>query len=231
MASSPKASPPKRAGDETAAEAAGGAPDPQTDTPAVPRNAATIVLIRPADEPGAVSPEVYMVRRSAKSPFMPSTLVFPGGRLDDADGDPADPATWERAAQREYREEAALDLTGETMTWFDTWLTPSMESRRRYLARFFLVALPAGHGQDAEADGWETHEGRWASVDAHLQEWERGEVDLPPPTVCILLQLQRWADGASSAVAAVAAVEAAAQTVTPDAAILPKVGAGRPRRA
>jgi 8-oxo-dGTP pyrophosphatase MutT (NUDIX family) len=158
--------------------------------PNPPRLAATVVIARPGP---ADAVEIYMALRSAKSPFMPSTLVFPGGRLDEEDGDPGDDLTWQRAARRECAEEAALQLPGD-LWWFDTWLTPSAEPRRRYLARFFLARLGADEGQEATADGHETHAGRWASVEAHLESWDRGAVDLPPPTLCTLLRLRatRW---------------------------------------
>lgn len=149
------------------------------------RHAATVVVMRPS----AAGRQIYMVRRSAKSPFMPSTLVFPGGRLDPEDGPPDDDRSWEGAARRECQEEIGLGLTDLDLRWFDTWLTPSAESRRRYLARFFLVELQAGEGSEAEADGFETHEGRWATAAEHLAAWEAEQVDLPPPTVSVLLRL------------------------------------------
>jgi 8-oxo-dGTP pyrophosphatase MutT (NUDIX family) len=167
-------------------------PPARTSPESVPRHAATVVIARPGDD----GLEIYMVRRSAKSPFMPSTLVFPGGRLDPDDGDPSDDASWERAARRECLEEAGIDLAERTLTWFDTWLTPSAEPRRRYLARFFLARLQAGEGDEARADGHETHEGRWSSVKAHLRAWDAGEVDLPPPTLCILLRLRSRSEAA-----------------------------------
>lgn len=158
-------------------------------SPAAPliQHAATVVVLRP----GAAGREVYMLRRSAKSPFMPSTLVFPGGRLDPADGDAEDDASWERAALRECAEEAGLRLGERALQWFDTWLTPSAESRRRYLARFFVTELGAGEGAEAEADGVETHEGRWDTAAGHLAAWEAETVDLPPPTLAVLLRLQQ----------------------------------------
>ena len=186
------------------------------EAPAAPRHAATVILLRP----GQTGPEVFMLRRSAKSPFMPSTLVFPGGRLDDDDGDPEQTATWEKAAKRECREESGIDLGLRALEWFDTWLTPSAESRRRYLARFFLVTLEPGEGDEAEADGHETHAGRWATVDEHLTAWREGEVDLPPPTVCVLLRLQTWASGSGDAVAGIAG---GANALDPGGVILPKV--------
>jgi 8-oxo-dGTP pyrophosphatase MutT (NUDIX family) len=150
------------------------------------QHAATVVVLRP----GAAGREVYMLRRSAKSPFMPSTLVFPGGRLDPADGEAEHDTSWERAARRECHEEARLRLDDRALRWFDTWLTPSAEARRRYLARFFVVELAAGEGAEAQADGVETHEGRWATAAGHLAAWEAEEVDLPPPTVSVLLRLR-----------------------------------------
>jgi 8-oxo-dGTP pyrophosphatase MutT (NUDIX family) len=160
-----------------------------------PRAAATVIVARPGMV--AASFEVFMVRRSAKSPFMPSTLVFPGGRLDAEDGDSEGDEAWERAARRECLEEAGLQELG-ALLWFDTWLTPSLESSphrtggatHRYLTRFFLARLQSGQGEEAQADGHETHAGRWATVADHLEAWDRKEVDLPPPTLCTLLRLR-----------------------------------------
>ena len=51
-------------------------------TPAVPRLAATVMLVRP-DARGRVA--VYMTRRSARSSFVPDAYVFPGGAVDPED--------------------------------------------------------------------------------------------------------------------------------------------------
>lgn len=48
------------------------------------RDAATVLLLR--DRPGG-SFEVFMVRRTGKAAFMANAMVFPGGRLDEADCD------------------------------------------------------------------------------------------------------------------------------------------------
>lgn len=91
--------------------------------PAIPRLAATVLLIR--DDPF----EVLMVRRSAKGPF-PSAMVFPGGTVDASDRDEAwlpllhgaegldaDERGLRIAALRETFEEVglfvAIDATGE----------------------------------------------------------------------------------------------------------------------
>jgi 8-oxo-dGTP pyrophosphatase MutT (NUDIX family) len=159
-----------------------------------PRLAATVVIVRPTSAHGRSGDlECYMLRRSAKSPFMPSSLVFPGGRVDPGDGgsDGASDsdAAFEAAARRECREEASLDLADVPLVWFDTWCTPSAEPRR-YFTRFYLAVLPEGGGALAQTDEHETHEGRWASAAAHLDAWNKDEVDLPPPTLCTLLRLR-----------------------------------------
>src|SRR5262245_15706743 len=50
-------------------------------TPAAPRDAATIILVR--NGPSGV--EVFCVERSKKSRFLGGALVFPGGKLDPSD--------------------------------------------------------------------------------------------------------------------------------------------------
>ncbi|MFO1329253.1 MAG: hypothetical protein U1F56_17970 [Rubrivivax sp.] len=50
-----------------------------------PRPAATTLVLRD----GADGLEVLMVRRSLQASFMPGAYVFPGGAVDDADGDAA----------------------------------------------------------------------------------------------------------------------------------------------
>lgn len=164
-------------------------PSGPAQSPVATREAATVVLLRPGP---AGSPEIYMVRRSARSPFMPSTLVFPGGRVDPEDGEGQ--ARYAHAARRECFEEVGLALGDTPLHWFDTWVTPSGEGARegrRYEARFFAAFLAAGAGQEARADGHETHDGRWATATAHLERWSGALDDLPPPTLATLLHLRR----------------------------------------
>jgi 8-oxo-dGTP pyrophosphatase MutT (NUDIX family) len=48
-------------------------------------HAATTLLLRDA----AAGPEVFLLQRHGRSPFMPGAWVFPGGKLDPQDHDPA----------------------------------------------------------------------------------------------------------------------------------------------
>jgi 8-oxo-dGTP pyrophosphatase MutT (NUDIX family) len=52
------------------------------EAPVVPRQAATVLVLRDSPE----GPQVYFMRRPARSSFAASAYVFPGGAVDDADG-------------------------------------------------------------------------------------------------------------------------------------------------
>lgn len=158
------------------------------------RPAATVVVLRPRG-PDDHEPELYMLHRSSKSAFMPDALVFPGGGVEPQDAEGVDEDTaFARAAQRETLEEASLSVELGSLLWFDTWQTPSGESPRRFLARFYLTQIEPDRGHDAIADGHETRSGRWATASMILEQWAAEEVDLPPPTLCVLLGLAggRW---------------------------------------
>jgi 8-oxo-dGTP pyrophosphatase MutT (NUDIX family) len=53
-------------------------------TPAVPRDAATVILLRQVE--GGV--EAFLLRRTAELEFAPGAFVFPGGSVDARDADP-----------------------------------------------------------------------------------------------------------------------------------------------
>ena len=80
--------------------------DPTREGGATPRDAATIVLLRDAD--GGM--EVFCVERNKKSRFLGGAIVFPGGRVEDADheGASGEDGHLRVAACRETLEEAAI---------------------------------------------------------------------------------------------------------------------------
>ena len=61
------------------------------DEPVVARPAATVVLVRE----GAGGPEVLLLRRNRATGFVPGAWVFPGGRVDAADGEDALAERWD----------------------------------------------------------------------------------------------------------------------------------------
>jgi 8-oxo-dGTP pyrophosphatase MutT (NUDIX family) len=88
--------------------------------PAQPRDAATVMLLRPAaaaaagDRDAGPPLEVYMLRRKSSMAFAPGAYVFPGGSVDARDADeqvawagPA-PAEWGRVFDAPPQQAAAL---------------------------------------------------------------------------------------------------------------------------
>ena len=153
------------------------------------RPAATVVLLRDS----ARGPEVLMVRRTRGASFMADAWVFPGGRVDSNDGSNDD--AFANAAARELREEAAIAVEPSSLVPFARWITPSAEPKR-FDARFFVAALPAG-ADEARHDGAETVDALWATAGELLARHQRGELKLPPPTLCNLEELAPLADVAA----------------------------------
>ncbi|NUO33670.1 MAG: NUDIX hydrolase [Dermatophilaceae bacterium] len=98
---------------------------------AEPRRASTVMLVRDSNSGGS-GPEVFMLRRVSEMEFAPSTMVFPGGGVDDRDGEvglpwagpspsewaerlgcsPAEAQMYVAAAIREVFEECGVLLAG-----------------------------------------------------------------------------------------------------------------------
>ncbi len=72
-------------------------------TPAEPRNAATVVLMRP----GAGEPEVYLLRRQTSMAFAGGMCVFPGGGVDPRDFDHA--VAWAGPSPADWAERLGVD--------------------------------------------------------------------------------------------------------------------------
>ncbi len=173
--------------------------DGPPNAPTVPVAAATVVPLRT----GVSGLEVLMLRRNPEI-YFGGAWVFPGGRIDpgdragdenrDAGGDAASPSTdlddrsvlslpnlvdaARRAAVREAREEAGLNLGTASLTWFAHWLPPSFRPRR-FATWFFLAPAP---DQSVNIDGGEIHGHRWIRPADALAAHTRGEMDLVIPT-------------------------------------------------
>ncbi len=217
--------------------------------PAQPRDAATVMLLRPAGS----GLEVYMLRRQRSMAFAPGAFVFPGGSVDARDADEQvswagpDAAEWGRifdappaqaralvcAAVRETFEESGVLLAGESagsvvadttsdayeadrhalldrsvslaellrrrnlvlradlLRPWSRWITPVVEPRR-FDTRFFAAALPPG--QRTRDVGGEASEVAWVTPEKALQDWERGDITLFPPTAVTLSELAACGD-------------------------------------
>jgi 8-oxo-dGTP pyrophosphatase MutT (NUDIX family) len=127
--------------------------------PAVPKDAATVMLLRPAAGAGL---EVYLLRRKPSMAFAPGAFVFPGGAVDARDADEQiawagpDPAQWGEifaappglaralvcAAVRETFEESGVLLAGPSASALvaDTTSDDWEADRQALLARSVSLA-------------------------------------------------------------------------------------------
>ena len=103
---------------------------------------------------------------------------------------------------RQHRLRVPLDR----VAYVSNWITPE-PSPRRYDARFFAAAMPAG--QRAGADGWEAVDAGWWKPSDALADWQAGRIDLIEPTVVSLQLLCRFPGTAD----ALTAIQAGAGTV------------------
>ncbi len=117
--------------------------------PAVPRPAASLVLLRGA----GAAPEVLMGRRPLTMRFMPGRYVFPGGAREA--GDPSLAFT----ALRETREETGLEVADvDRLRPIARAVTPEV-SPIRFDTVFYLAGAEAVSGDpvsggELEAVGW-----------------------------------------------------------------------------
>jgi len=202
-------------------------PSPAVSKIPPPRPAATVLLLR--DRPEGLF-EVFMVKRSMKSSFLPGAHVFPGGAVDPKDHDgPAvrdggvDIGEAERrfggaldgrtalahlvAAAREVEEEVGVRLPDlASMQVFARWITPEIESHR-FDAWVLATRLPEGAAPTH--DRRETIASGWIEPRSALRRYGDGLLILAPPTFMTLWELARL-DSAAAALD-----HAARRTVVP----------------
>ena len=100
-------------------------------TPATPRPAASVVLLRRGGKHAQRALQVLLLKRTEKAAFMPGAWVFPGGAVDPGDGE--GPDGFRACAIRELHEEAGIELSpDEELVPFCRWVTPEIVSRRSH---------------------------------------------------------------------------------------------------
>lgn len=161
------------------------------------RPAATLVLLRDSSE----GMQVLMVRRAASLAFYGGAWAFPGGRVDPEDcmaGEPLDCMdAVKRAAVREAREEIALTVAPDQLTWMSLWITPVVRPKR-FKTWFFVAALDS---DDLHVDGSEIDAHQWLTLDQAFAAQRAQQMELPPPTFVTLAELAQFSR-ASAAVQA-----------------------------
>jgi 8-oxo-dGTP pyrophosphatase MutT (NUDIX family) len=156
-----------------------------TDEVAIPRLAATVLLLRG----GADRLEVLLAKRTPAARFMGGAWVFPGGSVSAEDGRGA--AALRAAAVRELAEEVGVQLpAGAELVAFSNWITPE-EVRIRFDTWFFLAVAP--EGAEPEVDGAEIVDARWFEPALALAAAERGQIMLVFPTIKHLEQVSEFA--------------------------------------
>jgi 8-oxo-dGTP pyrophosphatase MutT (NUDIX family) len=167
---------------DTARPAPGEELNPGSET--VPRPAATVIVLRG----GADTLEVLLVKRNPDSRFMGGAWVFPGGAVNEHDGEAE--AGLRAAALRELQEEAGIALPGtDQLQLFSRWITPA-QVKTRFDTWFFLAPLPAG--AEPEIDGAEVVDARWYTPAAALEACRNGQLFLVFPTIKHLEQLSAF---------------------------------------
>lgn len=152
----------------------------------VPRQAATVIVLRGGDR----ALEVLLVKRTPHARFMGGAWVFPGGAVNDAEGD--DDAAHRAAALRELAEEAGVALPDPgALVPFSRWITP-VEVKIRFDTRFYLAEMPSG--QEPIVDGEEIVDHAWFTPQAALAAHAAGEILLVFPTIKHLEQIGAFAN-------------------------------------
>ncbi len=158
-----------------------------------PALAATVILLRDAAE----GLETLMLRRNSKLAFG-GMWVFPGGRLD--------PEDWKgfaeedllgasrRAAAREAKEEAGLEVEESLLVPYSHW-TPPPIAPKQFLTWFFVAPAPEGR---VSIDRGEIHDSEWMRPAEALGRRDDQEIELAPPTIVTLTELCSHADVAGA---------------------------------
>ena len=92
------------------------------------------------------------------------------------------------AALPTYSTKHGLRLQSGLLRPWANWITPE-GNPRRYDTFFFVAALPPG--QQARMLTTEAESGRWATPADLLAEHDAGSLAMMPPTLAMLLDLQR----------------------------------------
>lgn len=177
---------------------------------AEPRPAASVLVLR--DGHGGL--EILFVRRSRELSFMGGAWVFPGGSLSADDGHKGEEMSWRRAAMRETREEAGIDLRDPgSLVPLSRWITPEL-APIRFDTRFYLANAPVG--ADPVPDGREVDRAKWWTAEEALGRSADGSALIHFPTI---RQIELIADFATASAAL------AAQTGRTIEPIMPRLAA------
>lgn len=181
---------------------AGGAPlSDSSDPPVVPRAASTVILLRRGGKHNDRGLEILLGQRNLEARFMPGVWVFPGGAVDEADGEGE--AGFRACAVRELSEEAGIEIEEAELVAYSRWITPRIVPVR-FDTKFYLALAPAH--TPPEPDGSEIVDAGWYGPQQALDLHHAGELPLVFPTIKHLESLLPY-ENAEQALAAARARE------------------------
>ena len=178
-------------------------------TPATPRPASSVILLRRGGKHAQRALEVLMVMRNPEARFMPGVWVFPGGAVDPGEGEDED--AHRTCAARELEEEAGVRIDSADLVPYSRWITPEI-APTRFDTRFYIALAPAH--SPPKPDGLETVDAGWFEPADALRRHRDGQMKLVFPTIKHLESLIEFDNST-------VALEAAKQR--PVEPILPKV--------
>ena len=159
---------------------------PDSPSPAVEAvPAASVVLLRDTD----AGPEILYLRRNPNLRFMGGYWVFPGGRVDPGDRQPAgdgdEKDAARRAATREAHEEAGVRVDPADLHLVCQWTTPT-SSPIRFATWFFAAASSP---ETVRIDGGEIHDHQWRRPEEALQDHRERNIQFANPTFALSVRM------------------------------------------
>ncbi|PCJ25332.1 MAG: NUDIX hydrolase [SAR86 cluster bacterium] len=155
-----------------------------------PVPAATVVVLRATENKSDL--EVLLLRRNSSLVFHGGHWVFPGGRIDADDFDQATgaleyPAAL-KAAVRETKEEAGIDIDEKQLIHTAHWTTPP-RLPRRFCTWFFIY--PLSEPVSVVVDNDEILEHRWITPRDALAQAKAETLIIPRPTTTTLRGIEK----------------------------------------
>jgi ADP-ribose pyrophosphatase YjhB (NUDIX family) len=148
-----------------------------------------VILLRRGGKHAERGLEILLVRRNPEARFMPGVWVFPGGAVDEADGEGEE--AHRAAAVRELNEEAGIEVPAGELIAYSRWITPKAVPMR-FDTRFYLALAPAH--SPPRPDGSETVDAAWFEPRAALDTHYTGQLPLVFPTIKHLESLTGFAN-------------------------------------
>lgn len=137
-------------------------------------------------DPGLESAGAWQAA-AIRETFEEAGVLLGDGEVDDADRDAVQAGL---AGFDALVGQRGWSLDAERLVYWAWWITPQFEPRR-FDTRFFVAQVP--EGQAGRHDDRETVRSAWWTPQEALHRFDRGEVQLAPPTLVTLLELAPYA--------------------------------------